>query len=657
MKMKVTPLWVGVFILAYAGAVPAQDLNTTFAESMVQGVTRSIDIEEPAGYAASRKPTPLVRDPWIEKLHQERKAGNITACRQMERQALQPQTTGEAACGTIVIPSTTIGGKGDLRHTLLGEPINLPKTAANPATFGKDVKVRPGNLDLDEYFMDMASDSQGNLYVVWEDTGLDEVYLQVYMSSDGGKSWSPFGYLINNDHNLERPSIAVGEDAGGGGTLLIAYTVRVGGGVDYPEVATSPLPPAGWNYTIHSVPIYSSWEQYWNPVIVTDSNKFKPWYAYLTCEGVYHEVSGNYNICAWRSTDGGDTWTDEYVAFGNNDDMFWCQPDLTFGTNQNRVMLATFNRSTDEIYTKSSDSFGASWNSDVLFYAFTNPLTKCMPQIAAAAHHDNVMICCNKYSDFHSSRVIGHGYSQDAGETWSTLFTMNGSSGFVESHPELTANEAGNSWHVIWTSMEEQSVFYNQRPQDLSATWGDFPLAVNDNCTASPNYYGIKKGIASIWDTDEACICWADIRDGAADNDCYCDRTGNHGLMTDRTGIIDEDGCSILFMIRSGAENADRNYAIFGSATGTSPGTPLPGGLATLPINWDIVTDIVLGNANVSFMFMNFIGKTDAEGRATAIFNLPPVPGFAGVELYFAYAHNKPCDYASNAITIRILEP
>ena len=55
-------------------------------------------------------------------------------------------------------------------------------------------------------------------------------------------------------------------------------------------------------------------------------------------------------------------------------------------------------------------------------------------------------------------------------------------------------------------------------------------------------------------------------------------------------------------------------------------------------------------------VFKNFVNTLDAGGSGTAVFDtLGPIPGASGVTLYFAYALNKPWDFASNYVTIDIV--
>jgi hypothetical protein len=88
--------------------------------------------------------------------------------------------------------------------------------------------------------------------------------------------------------------------------------------------------------------------------------------------------------------------------------------------------------------------------------------------------------------------------------------------------------------------------------------------------------------------------------------------------------------------------------------SGTDPGTLLPGGLVTIPLNRDWFTDFILARLN-SGPFQEFFGSLNASGSATAQLNAPPVPGYAGVTMHYAYALNNPWDFVSNPVAIEVV--
>jgi hypothetical protein len=134
--------------------------------------------------------------------------------------------------------------------------------------------------------------------------------------------------------------------------------------------------------------------------------------------------------------------------------------------------------------------------------------------------------------------------------------------------------------------------------------------------------------------------------------------SGDFALTADADQISEAVGGTVNFALNADANNANRNYIILGGVTGTAPGTPLPGGLVTLPVNWDVFTSFVLTFLNTP-IFNNFMGTLDGLGHGAATFDtLGPIPGTAGVKLYFAFALGPPpaWDFASNSVTIEIVQ-
>jgi len=112
-------------------------------------------------------------------------------------------------------------------------------------------------------------------------------------------------------------------------------------------------------------------------------------------------------------------------------------------------------------------------------------------------------------------------------------------------------------------------------------------------------------------------------------------------------GIVD-------FTLNAGSGQGGRNYLVCASLAGTDPGTLLPGGLATIPLNRDWFTDFVIARLN-TYTFADFWGTLDTSGNAQARLNAPPVAGWIGTTLYFAYALPSPWDFASNAVAVTVV--
>jgi hypothetical protein len=128
-------------------------------------------------------------------------------------------------------------------------------------------------------------------------------------------------------------------------------------------------------------------------------------------------------------------------------------------------------------------------------------------------------------------------------------------------------------------------------------------------------------------------------------------------LLVDTNQISGREGGVVNFSLIGGAANAGRSYFLLGCASGTDPGTLLPGGMATLPLNIDYLTDVIVLYMNTS-LFSQFMGGLDGSGNATAQMNTLGLgsvsQGCLGVTMNFAYALNGPWDFASNAVGVQI---
>lgn len=126
-------------------------------------------------------------------------------------------------------------------------------------------------------------------------------------------------------------------------------------------------------------------------------------------------------------------------------------------------------------------------------------------------------------------------------------------------------------------------------------------------------------------------------------------------LQKDADEISAATGGTVNFFLEAGSENANRGYLLLGSVSGVLPGTPLPGGTAILPLNWDAFTGLTVIYTNTS-LFQDFMGTLDASGSGLSALNLGPLsPGSAGNKMYFAYALNKPFDFVSNPVRVKIV--
>jgi hypothetical protein len=126
-------------------------------------------------------------------------------------------------------------------------------------------------------------------------------------------------------------------------------------------------------------------------------------------------------------------------------------------------------------------------------------------------------------------------------------------------------------------------------------------------------------------------------------------------LWADKYEISITPGGVINFTLSAGLDNANRNYLIVGGVSGTSPGTTLPGGLTTLPVNWDWFSDLEMTLLN-TYIFSDFTGVLDEQGRSSAQLNVPSISGAAGITMHYAYCCNYPFDFVSNPVTIGLVD-
>lgn len=122
-------------------------------------------------------------------------------------------------------------------------------------------------------------------------------------------------------------------------------------------------------------------------------------------------------------------------------------------------------------------------------------------------------------------------------------------------------------------------------------------------------------------------------------------------LWLDGNSISTGAGGAVKMTLDAGNSQAGRTYLIVGGMSGNSPGTPLPGGQAVLPVNWDAFTNLMLVSLNTP-VFDNFTGQLDVKGQGLATLNAAPAPGALGIVMCYAYALSQPWDFASNGVRI-----
>ena len=90
--------------------------------------------------------------------------------------------------------------------------------------------------------------------------------------------------------------------------------------------------------------------------------------------------------------------------------------------------------------------------------------------------------------------------------------------------------------------------------------------------------------------------------------------------LTARLGrVYAATGFSYDLHVQGESSRAGSLYHVMISGSGTWPGLSLP---PLLPLNWDLWTNVGIAGANGP-VFQSFVGLLDAQGNATATFELP----------------------------------
>jgi hypothetical protein len=225
----------------------------------------------------------------------------------------------------------------------------------------------------------------------------------------------------------------------------------------------------------------------------------------------------------------------------------------------------------------------------------------------------------------------------DGASSWITNFTSDVSNEYKAYIGALNIVPSGYSWgsdHYSFWAQGYNAVFYHEyKFNDYYHSSQDIIAHMNIPYFAKCS----KLILATLAEMAGPCVF----------NPLYADSYTLNARVAD----------TINFYLDAEPANANRNYILLGGASGTTPGFGLPGGTATLPVNWDSVTDLIFGNINTPF-FTDFLGVLDANGEATAQLNtFGPIPGsVGGVVLDFAFCCNDPFDYVSNSLSVVVVD-
>jgi hypothetical protein len=203
----------------------------------------------------------------------------------------------------------------------------------------------------------IAVDSNGVVYLVWQDyrdTIISHSDIFFAKSSDGGATWTDPNVRVNSDATTTQqrdPTIAVDSQ----GNIYVAWEDQINGDDD---IYVSKSEDGGATWSDPSIKINSdgTTEIQRNPHITVDSQDN----VYITWED---RRNGDYDIYYARSTNGGSTWTDPNVRVDSDDtNTGQHNPVIAVGLNNRIYVTWHDNRNVDkDIYYAESDDGGNTW--------------------------------------------------------------------------------------------------------------------------------------------------------------------------------------------------------------------------------------------------------------------------------------------------------
>jgi hypothetical protein len=228
--------------------------------------------------------------------------------------------------------------------------------------------------------------------------------------------------------------------------------------------------------------------------------------------------------------------------------------------------------------------------------------------------------------------------SIDGGTTWSTPIVVNDdTNNRNQFFPWLTVDPHGNVDVVFYDTRNgaTQIDLYFARSSDGGQTFRSnqrvTDVSFNPNNYGDGFFIGDYIGVAA---SDRAVHpLWTDGRN--ATNDIFTARL-HPDFFTDQDTLSAATGGAVSLTLNMGPNWAGKQYLIFGSVTGTSPGLDVWPGVH-LPLNFDAYLILVYTFRNGP-VFQNFEGALDSQGSAVATIDTlgPFNPLFSGVTLYHA---------------------
>jgi len=307
----------------------------------------------------------------------------------------------------------------------------------------------------------IATDSSGNIHVVWEDStpGNDEIYYK--RSTDGGSSWTT-KRLTWNAGSSYIPAIATDSS---GNIHVVWYDYTPGNAEIYYKRSTDG--GSSWQPTKRLT--WNAGDSLW-PSIATDpsGNIHIVW---------VDETPGNWEIYYKRSTDGGSSWTTKRLTWNAG---YSYEPAIATDPSGNiHIVWVDETPGNVEIYYKRSTDGGSSWTTKRLTW---NSGDSGLQAIATDPSGNIYVVWMD---DTPGNREIYYKRSTDGGSSWQSTKRLTWNAGFSQC-PAIVTDSSGNI-HVVWedTTPGNAEIYY-KRSTDGGSTWTTKRLTWNAGRSIRP---------------------------------------------------------------------------------------------------------------------------------------------------------------------------
>lgn len=355
----------------------------------------------------------------------------------------------------------------------------------------------------------------------------------------------------------------------------------------------------------------------------------------------YLAILKDNSLKAYVSLDLGENWQEESTGIN---DAHGGLDAILFEGSPNHLAISYIDKTT--ITVRVALRSNSAWISDVVGGS-AMPATQ--PHTAISAYQDDIIVVyC---SDIGGS--VRYSASKNNGLSWTNGMIAKADLPIQLFYsPDVTARKGGGVSVIYQAEMGEPDICFFTH-----CDYGVYNWSPREPYTEHDVVTGTKMSVEwvpSLSGGDDYGMLW--VSDDSQ-KVTYFDRihTLVGALAVDCHTLSAAFGGTVNYNLDAGVAYANRNYLLLGSISGTEPGTPLPGGLTTIPMNWDLFTNMMIPLIN-SPVFNKFYGPLDAYGKGSAQLKTGAVPASAaGLRMYFAYCTYEPFDFVSNPEEVRFL--